>query len=430
MDSSRSPNPAPTGAPPPTDPARVRRARVAISLAFVLHGVVAGSFATRIPWLTDHLDLSTAQLGLALAFAPVGAALAMPLASRVMHRRGARAASRWLLAAWCASLALPAFAPSLPVLCLTLAVQGATAGMADVVINAQGVEVERRYGRSIMSGLHGMWSVGALSGSAIGVGAVHADVDARPHLLLLALALVALTRPACRGLLDARPEPGAEPPPRFALPPRSALLIGAVGMCAILAEWASADWSGVYLRDTTGTSETVAAASNTAFNATMAAARLAGDPVVRRLGPVRTVRLSGAVALAGAVLVVTATAPAAGIAGFALLGVGIAVVVPLTFAAAGSGGEDAGRAIAGVATVTYTTGLVAPTLIGGVGELASLRVSFGVVGAALAVMVLIAGALRPRTRKAVRGRAPGSPAAGGSGGDGGHPAHGLGDHLG
>jgi MFS family permease len=415
-----------------TDPARTRRARRAVSGVFVLHGAVAGSFATRIPWLSDHLGLSIAQLGFSLVFAPLGAALAMPLASRIMHRMGARGAVRALLSLWCASLSLPVLAPSLPVLWLAVAAQGATAGMADVVMNAQGVEVERRHGRSIMSGLHGMWSVGALTGSALGVTAAPAGVDARLHLPLLSLALVALVPVACRGLLDVRAEPEEEPPPRFALPPRSALLIGAVGMCAILAEWASADWSGVYLRDATGTSETIAAASNTAFNATMAAARLAGDPVVRRFGPVRTVRLGGVLAMAGGLLVVTASVPALGIAGFALLGVGIAVVVPLAFAAAGHAGDNPSQAIAGVATVTYTTGLVAPTLIGGVGELASLRVSFGVVTAALAVMVLIAGALGPRRqRPAAQSETRSAGPASTRGGDGGgHPAHRLGDHLG
>ncbi|MGP4110989.1 MFS transporter [Streptomyces sp. 4N509B] len=390
---------------------------MAVSLVFALHGAVTGNFATRIPWIDDHLDLSTAQLGLALAFAPVGAALAMPLASRVVHRYGPRAAVRGLLALWCASLALPAIAPSLVLLCAAMAVQGALAGMSDVAMNAQGVEVERRLGRSIMSSLHGMWSVGALTGSAVGVLAVHAELDARVHLPLAALALVALTPPACRSLLDVRARPDEEPPPRFTLPPRSALLIGAVGMCAVLAEWASADWSGVYLREMTGASATVAAVSTTAFNATMAATRLTGDLVARRLGAVRTVRTGGALALAGGLLVVTATTPALGTAGFALLGVGVAVVVPLAFAAAGRVGDNPNQAIAGVATVTYTTGLLAPPLIGGLGELASLRASFAVVTVAMAVMILAAGVLRER------GGDSRVVAAGGSGQESARPTH-------
>ncbi|WP_052850848.1 MFS transporter [Streptomyces avicenniae] len=375
---------------------RIRRARRAVGVVFVLHGSVSGSFATRIPWIKDQLDLSTATLGLALAFPAIGAALAMPLASSVMHRYGARAAVRALLVLWTCALALPALAPNLPALCLALFAFGATAGMADVAMNAQGVEVEQRYGRSIMSGLHGLWSTGALLGSAIGVGAVHAGLDARVHLPLAALLLTAAAPLACRGLLDTRPAPEEEPPPRFALPPRSALLIGAVGMCAILAEGASMDWSGIYLRDVTDASETIAAASFTAFACTMALARLAGDAVVRRIGPVRAVRFSGALAVVGGLLIVTAGNPAQGMAGFALLGIGIAVVVPLAFAAAGRSGPNPSQAIAGVATVTYTTGLIAPTLIGMIGDVASLRASFAVVTAGTAIFGLAAGVLGTR----------------------------------
>ncbi|MFD5320886.1 MFS transporter [Streptomyces sp. NPDC127098] len=392
-----------TSHPLVTDRDRIRTARRSVSVVFALHGAVSGSFVTRIPWLKDQLDLSTAQLGLALAFPALGAALTMPLASGVMHRLGARAAVRWLLVLWTAALALPMLAPNLPALCGLLFVYGAASGMADVAMNAQGVDVEREHGRSIMSGLHGLWSVGALLGSAVGVGAVGLGVDARAHLPLVALALTLAALPVCRGLLDVRATPEEEPPPRFALPPRSALLIGAVGMCAILAEGGSMDWSGVYLRDLAGASEAVAAASYTAFACTMAVARLAGDAAVRRLGPVRTVRGSGLLALTGGVLVVTARVPAQGILGFALLGIGIAVVIPLAFAAAGRSGPNPSQAIAGVATVTYTTGLIAPTLIGMIGELASLRASFALVTAALTVLVVGAGVLG--------GRAPREPVA-------------------
>jgi MFS family permease len=389
----------------PTSP--IRRARRSVALVFALHGAVSGGFTTRIPWIRDQLDLSNGQLGLTLAFPAIGATLAMPLAGRIVHRYGGRASVRALLALWCASLALPALSPHPAVLCAAFLVLGATAGMADVAMNAQGVEVEQRYGRSIMSGLHGMWSVGALLGSAAGVGAVHLGLDARIHLALAAAVLVAAVPAACRGLLDVRPAPEQEAPPRFALPPRSALLIGAVGVCAVLAEGASMDWSGVYLRDVTGSSETIAAASYTAFACTMAAARLAGDAVVRRLGPVRTVRISGVLATAGGALVVVAPGPVAGVTGFALLGIGIAVVVPLAFAAAGHSGPAPGQAIAGVATITYTTTLAAPTVIGLLAELVSLRASFGLVTAATAVLVLAAGVLGVPGRSGVVARSAG-----------------------
>jgi MFS family permease len=374
---------------------RVRRAHRAVATVFAVHGAVTGSFATRIPWIQEHLGLTTGRLGLALMFAALGASLAMPLAARIVHRLGMRTALRALLALWCASLALPALAPGAVWLGLAMFLYGASAGMADVVMNAEGVEVEQRLGRSVMSGLHGMWSAGALLGSLVGVVAAHVDLDARVHLSVMAAVLIALGIYVCGGVLDIRPAPEEAAPARFALPPRSALVIGAIGFCAVFAEGASMDWSAVYLRDITNASHGVAAASYTAFACTMAAARLIGDMVVRRFGPVRTVRAGGFLATAGGVLVVTAASQLAAIAGFALIGVGVAVVVPLCFAAAGHSGPVPSQAIAGVATVTYTSGLIAPAAIGSIAQATSLTVSFGLVTALAACLALGAGVLRP-----------------------------------
>ncbi|MEV0534495.1 MFS transporter [Kitasatospora sp. NPDC050463] len=373
---------------------RPRRARVSISLVFAVHGAVSGSFVTRIPWIQDRLDLSPGQLGLALVMPAIGSSLAMPLAGRFVHRYGGRAAVRGLISLWCLALTLPALAPSLPLLCVILLGYGATAGMADVAMNAQGVEVEQRLGRSIMSGLHGMWSAGGLLASAFGILAAHQDLDARLQLAVTALVLLGLAQPICRGLPDLRAAEDDQAPPRFALPPRSSLVIGLVGFCAVFAEGASMDWSGVYLKDVTGASATVAAASYTAFALTMAVSRLAGDAAIRRLGAVRATRISGAIATAGGLLVVLADHPAMAVAGFALIGIGIAVVVPLAFAAAGRIGTNPSQAIAGVATVTYTSGLVAPAVIGALAQATSLTVSFGVVAALTFALLLSAGALR------------------------------------
>ncbi|WP_327673942.1 MFS transporter [Kitasatospora sp. NBC_00458] len=371
-----------------------RRARAAIALVFAVHGAVSGTFVSRIPWIQDRLDLSPGQLGLALVMPAVGSSLAMPLAGRFVHRYGGRAAVRGLLSLWCLVLVLPPVAPSLPVLCLALLVYGASAGMADVAMNAQGVEIEQRLGRSIMSGLHGMWSAGGLLAAGFGILAAHQDLDARLQLGVTALVLLAVAQPVCRSLPDLRAPEETEAPPRFALPPRSSLVIGLVGFCAVFAEGASMDWSGVYLKDVTGASSTVAAAAYTAFALTMAVSRLAGDAAIRRLGAVRATRISGAIATAGGLLVVFADRPALAVPGFALIGVGVAVVVPLAFAAAARIGGNPSQAIAGVATVTYTSGLIAPAIVGGLAQATSLPVSFGVVTTLAFALLLSAGALR------------------------------------
>ncbi|MER6295049.1 MFS transporter [Streptomyces althioticus] len=379
-------------------PHEVKRARYAVAAVFAVHGAVTGSFATRVPWIQDHAGVSAGQLGLALAFPALGASLAMPLAGGISHRFGARNALRGLLALWTLALILPSLAPNLLTLCLALFVYGATAGMSDVAMNALGVEVENRLDRSIMSGLHGMWSVGAVVGSAAGTLAAHLGSDARLHHALAAAVLTVVGFVACAWVLDLQPAEDEEPPPRFALPPRSALLIGAIGFCAVFAEGASLDWSAVYLRDQLETSAGLAAACTTGFTLTMAVARIAGDRVVDRYGAVRTVRASGVVALLGGVLIVSAGHPAVAMAGFALMGLGIAVVVPLCFAAAGRSGSNPSLAIAGVATITYTSGLIAPSAIGMLAQATSLMVSFVLVTVLTCGIAGFAGVLRAGDR--------------------------------
>ncbi|MFF3754375.1 MFS transporter [Streptomyces sp. NPDC002018] len=388
------------------DKRSLRRARFAVAAVFCVHGAVTGSFATRIPWIQDHAGVSAGQLGLALAFPAIGASLAMPLAGTVSHRFGARTALRGLLALWTLALILPALAPNLVTLCAALFLFGATAGMSDVAMNALGVEIENRLDKSIMSGLHGMWSTGALIGSAAGTLAAHLGTDARLHHLLAAGVLTVLGLVFCQGVLDLRSAPDEEPPPRFALPPKSALVIGAIGFCAVFAEGASMDWSAVYLRDVLDTSPGLAAASTTAFALTMAIARLAGDKVIDRFGAVRTVRTGGVLAVAGGLLVVASPRPAVAMGGFALLGLGVAVVVPLAFAAAGRAGPNPSQAIAGVATITYTSGLIAPSAIGAVADATSLVVSFGLVTLLACGLVVGAGVLRTGDRRPAEAARP------------------------
>jgi MFS family permease len=184
-----------------------------------------------------------------------------------------------------------------------------------------------------------------------------------------------------------------------------------MGFFAVFAEGASMDWSAIYLRDVTHADPGLAASAFTAFACTMAVARLLGDAVVRRLGPVRTVRASGLTAAVGGALVVIARTPALAITGYALIGIGVAVVVPLCFAAAGRiPSSSPGQEIAGVATLAYASGLAAPAAVGWIAEATSLSVSFGLVTVLLLGLVLGAGMLRTEARTTASGT-PGGAAA-------------------
>jgi hypothetical protein len=301
---------------------------------------------------------------------------------------------------------------------VTLGLVGATSGLLDVAMNAHGALVERGYGRSIMASLHGLWSVGGLLGAVTGGLAARAGWSPARHFAVAALCLGATVVVGTRRLLpaaaDAAPTgpvpaaPGApvqgpggpredgSTPGRGSGVPWSAplLVLGVVGFSSFFGEGSAHDWSAIYLHDVLDTSAGMAAAGFGAFSLAMAAVRFAGDRLSARFGPVRLVRASGLVAATGFGLGLLAHQPLAGVAGFALLGAGLACVVPVTFSAAGHlGGGLAGVAISRVAAISYLATFVGPPVIGLVADLTSLTVALAIPVALAGVVALCARAV-------------------------------------
>lgn len=382
----------------------VRAHRAAIGVVFAVHGAVQGTFATRIPAIAEHLHLTPGRLGIALFMPAVGSLALMPTTGWIIHRLGGKAATRLLLALWCLVLILPTFATSLPTLCVMLLAFGAAAGMADVAMNAQGVALEQALGKSIISGLHGLWSIGGFVAAGIGALAARQDLGVRTHFLAMAVILLIIGQLAGHALAPAPrvPTSSDEPAsPRFAFPTGPVLVIALVAFCACFAEVAGSDWAAVYLRRVLQAGQANAALGYTVFAAAMAICRLTGDRAIRRIGPVRAVRIGAITGTAGVVLIVLKFDAVLTIVGFGLMGVGIAVVVPLAFAAAGRlgtqpGGARTGNAIAGVATIAYGAGLAAPGAIGAIASISSLRVSFVLVAVLVAIVAASANVLRNR----------------------------------
>jgi MFS family permease len=365
---------------------------VAVSVAFLVHGAVIANWVPRVPAVKAALGTSDGPLGLAMLGLGVGAAASLLVAGRVVARFGSRPVVRVAGVAVCASLVGPGLAGSLPALALTLGLVGAASGLLDVAMNAHGSLVERGYGRSVMASLHGLWSVGGLLGAVTGGLAARAGWSPARHFAVAALCLGATVVIGTRRLLPAR----ADAEPRAAQAPAAGrgrgvpwsmplLVLGVVGFSSFFGEGSAHDWSAIYLHDVLGTGAGMAAAGFAAFSLAMAAVRFAGDRLSARFGPVRLVRASGLVAAAGFGLGLLAHQPLAGVAGFALLGAGLACVVPVTFSAAGHlGGGPAGVAISRVAAISYLATFVGPPVIGLVADLTSLTV-------ALAIPVALAG---------------------------------------
>lgn len=371
---------------------RDRQARVAVAVTFAAHGFASGSWAGRIPWVKEARHLSAAGLGVALMGAAIGGLLAAPLAAWLTSRFGSRATTRAAGPAMAVSLPLVPSASGVPVIFAALLLFGATGGVLDVAMNANGVVVQDRYGRSIMSGLHGMWSLGGLAGSATAGLAASAGLAAPAHLLVVGIVLFVAGAVSGRWLT---PAPRAMTGKVFARPDRVMLLLGAVVFCGLFAEAAAADWSAVYLRTAADAPQDVAAWGYAAFSLAMAGARLAGDRVVERVGAARLVRAAALTGGVGLTLGLLVPVTPVVLFAFAVLGLGMATVVPLTFSAAGTvPGHDPGTSVAAVATVGYAGWMIAPPVIGFVAQGTSLTVALAVVAVVTALIAVPAGALR------------------------------------
>jgi fucose permease len=373
-----------------------RTAWLAIAAVFFVNGVTLSSWISRIPAITGRLELGPGQVGLALMALAAGALVAFPLAGRLIDTRSS--AVTVTLFALVMILALPAVGAALHLLLLVAAllVFGFGNGGMDVSMNAQGVQVERFAGRSIISSLHGCFSLGAVVGAAIGAGAALLGVAPLTHFLAVSAAGLGVLWWVRRWLIADRNDPRKrDSAAGFVLPPRSLWLLGTLALCASVGEGAIADWSGLYLRDVLGASASVAALGFAAFSVAMLIGRFSGDALVRRFGAPRLVRVGGTIAAAGLGFAILLNQPAVMLLGFAAVGLGLSVVYPLVFSAAGNHpAVPAGQAVASVATVGYGGFLAGPPILGWVAELTSLRAMLAIVVLLAAAVVALAGATR------------------------------------
>jgi MFS family permease len=389
-----------------------RQARGAVTAIFFLNGLVFGAWAARIPAIRDRVGLSDGELGIVLACAAIGSIVAMPVAGGRAARIGSRRATRAAFACMCVATGVIALAPSLPVLCVLAFFYGASMGSLDVTMNAHGVAVERRYGRSILASFHAAFSIGGLAGGALGAVSAAVDLDVRAQLALVAVASAAIGLTWSRRFLGADADAIGHAEPVFVRPPRRLLALGCLAFACLLIEGASADWSAVYLRDELGTTAAIAAIGFTSFSITMTLGRVFGDRLVDRFGPETVVRGGGGLAAVGFGLALVAAAPLPAIVGFACLGAGMAGVVPIVFRASGQvPGMAPGVGLAAVSTTGYLGFLVGPPTIGGLAELVGLPRALVVVVLLAAVVALLAPTTRYARPGAAVGREPQTVAA-------------------
>ena len=372
--------------PPIQPPGRVEQRGTRI--VFLVAGTGMSAWAPLIPFVKAGAGLDEATLGLLLLCFGAGSMITMPLAGLWSARAGCRTVIVAAAALMAAMLPVLASATSVAVLVPALLAFGAAMGAIDVAMNIQAIIVERVSGRAMMSGFHGLFSLGGIVGAAGVTAALGGGLSPLASTLCVAAVLVVAVALALPGLLSyGRARDG----PAFAWPRGAVLLIGALCLIAFLAEGAILDWSAVLLTGSHAVGASVAGLGYASFSAAMTAGRLTGDRVVERFGATRTIVAGSVAAALGLVLAAVAPAWPAALAGFALVGLGAANVVPVLFTAAGRQ-HDMPESVAmpAIMTLGYAGLLAGPAIMGFIAHATSLPGAFIVLSVGL-LAIAVAG---------------------------------------
>ncbi len=376
----------------------MRSGRVSVFIVFVLNGLIAGSWAPRIPTLAERIGASPGVLGLVLLGASIGLAVSASFAGRLCARFGARVIV--LVSAVVAAGILPVLAmvASPPQLGVALVVLGASFGVFDVSMNIAAVTVIRRLERPLMPVFHGGFSFGALGGSLAAAYAAGRRVDLLTYFSVAAVVSLAIIAGVIRFVpTEERSTSGDHGRLDRGMLRRPVLwLLGSITFVSAIVEGSNADWAALFAVRERGMSEAAGALMFSVFVIAMAVIRLVGDRIQRRFGPVR-ILFAGSL-LAGCGLLTAAIVPVAWLtyAGYLLAGSGVALVFPVVLDLAGAAGRRADgtggeREIGFVTSIAYTGFLLGPPMLGGIAQLTNLSVAVGFVGL---VAMLIAPAAR------------------------------------
>ncbi|MFT4087044.1 MAG: MFS transporter [Gordonia sp. (in: high G+C Gram-positive bacteria)] len=395
-------------------------ARVAVAGVFALNGFLAAMWVAHIPVIVAGAGVEHAELGGLLLLLGLSAFVGMQVCGRLIDRLGSRPVTIGAAAALSLAVCAPPASHCGWTLALALVAFGFCNGSLDVSMNTQAVEVQRCYGRPIMSAFHGWFSLGGLAGSGVVAATLFAGTGV--PLTVAGAALLGLIAVAFGGrhlLSPARARAVAST--EFAtgrgrswwreVDLRSLVLLAALAFGLMLAEGTAYDWSALTVVETFGTPDSVGAIAFAAFSAAMTVARFGIDPITARLGPSAVVRNGSLLGLVGVLVVVAAgtvgsgdthggAGPVLAIAGWILFGLGLAGGIPQIFTAAGElTAHAAGKAISMVVGVGYLGMLAGPALIGAIASRTSLSTSLLLVAALLAVAAVAAGAVDVKGQK-------------------------------
>jgi len=368
----------------------LRQASYALRSQFFICGVLFATWGVHVPTVKAHYGLDERELAGAMLAAGIGSLAALSQAGRAVAKLGPRGVSLLTGPACCVAVALLIQSSHVAVLFALMGAFGALISLLDVAVNAEASEIERQTGAHVMSGFHGMFSLGGMFGAGLGSAANALGFTPQQHLLMAAGIGLPMLVVGAFFMLPVESQP--EETHRGSRIPRGALLlIGVLAALGLVTEGAMYDWSVLYMKQERASDTATAALAYAAFSAAMAGGRFCGDWVRARWSPITVMRWSGALAAVGMALVLALPWPMASLLTFAIVGLGLANVVPVLFSAASKlPAVPPAHAIAAVSSVGWLGMMAGPPMIGFIAQASSLTAGLIVVVVFAAVMALAA----------------------------------------
>jgi MFS family permease len=366
---------------------------------FFLHGAAFSSWVPHIPLVQKRMGLGHDELGGILLAAAIGVLAVMPIAGRLADRFGSERVVRYSGLFYFIVVGLPAFMPDYLSISIAMFALGFSGAFLDVAMNANGLQVERIKGRSIMSGLHGFWSLGGFVGAGVAAAWFALPVDDAFHLpVVLGMFLMAhivaqaglLSDNAARvhlsGAADTAQTTSAKTKDRNLF-----LMLLPFGVCAFIGQFGEGvltDWATVFMNSELSSGPTLAAVGFAIYSFAMAATRLSGDALVTRYGRVPVLLTSSVLASLGTLILTLSPNIVIAWVGCGIAGMGLAVILPLLLSAASqTTGKGGGAVVSIIAAAGYSAIMAGPPIIGAIGEAVGLVTAFALTAIFLAMII-------------------------------------------
>lgn len=330
-----------------------------------------------------RFGLDEAQLGMLLFCLPLGVTLSNPLAAFSIRRFGLRRSTLGSLYAAAFCFILPVVSPNVWLTATSLLVCGVLFSVLNNTMNTCATEYEEQAHVRILSSCHGMWSFGAMAGSALSGTLTGLGVLPAAYMFSM-FVLLTLTGMGIGQRLTQVREPHSKEArrdsPAFAWPTPFLWSLIVLSLCTNLTEGSMADWAAVYLRDVLHAAPWLTGYGFASYAFCMAAGRFLGDALLTRYSNATILRVGGLTVATGLALAVLLPYTPVVFAGFALVGAGVSLGAPILYgSAARAPGMAPGAGLAVMNTFAMAGFLAGPTVIGFLAKSFGLQVAFLIV---------------------------------------------------